>query len=353
MTTAPIAAAICTANEPTPPRGTDDEHVLPSPEMPVVSEGEERRLTSDRNRGRLLEAQAARLRRQRVGRHDRILGERSVTLPVHVVAGSNPLDMRSDGNDPPGHVGGTNRLPRSPQPERQPHHERVAGHEMIHPRADRRCVDLHQNLAVVDLGSVDLDQFEDVGAPVSGLDDGLHRAVLGRVVLATGMANLRSAVVSTSDGADCSEPVARGLGPVRLDIESKRYEHMFVFDVTSWYPFPMSKAPGATLVDPSAGIEVVDDVFDSAAGHLNAQHGRLVSAAVWMLDHVDQWQGDGLWTPEAYVRWRTGVAPATASKIVDVARAGRRVPRLRGRLAARRVVARPDRADHTPRARLV
>ena len=63
-----------------------------------------------------------------------------------------------------------------------------------------------------------------------------------------------------------------------------------------------------------------DDVFDSAAGHLNAQHGRLVSAAVWLLDHVEQWQGDGLWTPEAYVRWRTGVAPATASKIVDVAR---------------------------------
>ena len=82
----------------------------------------------------------------------------------------------------------------------------------------------------------------------------------------------------------------------------------------------MSKAPGATLVDPSAGIEVVDDVFDSAAGHLNAQHGRLVSAAIWMLDHVDQWQGDGLWTPEAYVRWRTGVSPATASKIVDIAR---------------------------------
>ncbi len=82
----------------------------------------------------------------------------------------------------------------------------------------------------------------------------------------------------------------------------------------------MSNEPGATLVDPSAGIEVVDDVVDSAAGHLNAQHGRLVSAAVWMLDHVDQWQGDGLWRPEAYVRWRTGVAPATASKIVDIAR---------------------------------
>ena len=88
----------------------------------------------------------------------------------------------------------------------------------------------------------------------------------------------------------------------------------------------MSKAPGETLVDPSARIEVVDDVLDSAAGHLNAQHGRLVSAAIWMLDHVVQWQGDGLWTPEAYVRWRTGVAPATASKIVDVARRAAEFP---------------------------
>jgi hypothetical protein len=42
----------------------------------------------------------------------------------------------------------------------------------------------------------------------------------------------------------------------------------------------------------------VDDVFSSTAGHLNAQHARLVSTAVWMLDNVREWQGDGLWTPE-------------------------------------------------------
>ena len=77
---------------------------------------------------------------------------------------------------------------------------------------------------------------------------------------------------------------------------------------------------GLSLVDRSADIATVDDVLDSAAGHLNAQHGRLVSAAIWMFDHTIDWQGDGLWTPEAYLRWRTGVAPATASKVVDVAR---------------------------------
>lgn len=83
----------------------------------------------------------------------------------------------------------------------------------------------------------------------------------------------------------------------------------------------MEDRSGAALVEPSADIGVVDDVLDSAAGHLDAQHGRLVSAAVWMLEHVDAWQGDGLWTPEAYLRWRTGLATATAPKVLDVAAA--------------------------------
>jgi hypothetical protein len=73
------------------------------------------------------------------------------------------------------------------------------------------------------------------------------------------------------------------------------------------------------LVESSAGIALVDDVLSSTAGHLNAQHGRLVSAAVWMLDNVSEWQGDGLWTPDAYIRWRTGVSQTTATKVVAVA----------------------------------
>ena len=81
----------------------------------------------------------------------------------------------------------------------------------------------------------------------------------------------------------------------------------------------MGQVSGNTLVESSADIGFVDDVFSSAAGHLNVQHARLVSAAVWMLDNVREWQGDGLWTPEAYVRWRTGVSQATATKIVAVA----------------------------------
>ncbi|MFK7917055.1 MAG: DUF222 domain-containing protein [Ilumatobacter sp.] len=88
----------------------------------------------------------------------------------------------------------------------------------------------------------------------------------------------------------------------------------------------MSEVLGDTLVDDSAVIGAVDDVFASAAGHLNVQHARLVSAAVWMLDNVGSWQGDGLWTPGAYVRWRTGVSQATAAKIVAVAQRSAELP---------------------------
>jgi len=88
----------------------------------------------------------------------------------------------------------------------------------------------------------------------------------------------------------------------------------------------MGEVSGDTLVSASADMRLVDNVFSSAAGHLNVQHARLVSAAVWMLDNVREWQGDGLWTPEAYIRWRTGISPATATKIVDVAKRAAEFP---------------------------
>lgn len=67
-------------------------------------------------------------------------------------------------------------------------------------------------------------------------------------------------------------------------------------------------------------LSEVEELFDAAAGYLNAQHARLVSATAWLLEHVDEWQGDGVWTPEAYVAWRTGVSRSTATKIVNIAR---------------------------------
>ena len=83
---------------------------------------------------------------------------------------------------------------------------------------------------------------------------------------------------------------------------------------------------GAALVQAADDLALVGTVFDSASGHLNAQHARIVSGAVWMLDNVSTWQGDGVWTPEAYVRWRTGISQATASKVVDIARRSKEFP---------------------------
>jgi hypothetical protein len=73
-------------------------------------------------------------------------------------------------------------------------------------------------------------------------------------------------------------------------------------------------------MDRMAWESEADASFDEIAGHLNALHGRMVATAAWLLAHPTEWQGDGVWTPEAYVCWRTGVSRPTASKVVDVAR---------------------------------
>ncbi len=69
-----------------------------------------------------------------------------------------------------------------------------------------------------------------------------------------------------------------------------------------------------------ATIEQTDVLLDDVAGHLNAQHGRLVDAAVWLLANEIEWAGEGVWKPEQYLAWRTGISPATARRVVAVAR---------------------------------
>lgn len=98
-----------------------------------------------------------------------------------------------------------------------------------------------------------------------------------------------------------------------------------------------------------------DEAFDDIAGHLNALNARMVVTARWLLDNPTEWQGDGVWTPEAYICWRTGIARATASKIVDIARRSADLPETiatmrRGELSLDQVapIARhaPGWADH-------
>jgi hypothetical protein len=63
----------------------------------------------------------------------------------------------------------------------------------------------------------------------------------------------------------------------------------------------------------------LDDELNTIAGHLNAQHARLVDATVKLLAFPDRWQGDGVWTAEQYLCWRVGLAPTRARQIVTIA----------------------------------
>jgi len=63
----------------------------------------------------------------------------------------------------------------------------------------------------------------------------------------------------------------------------------------------------------------VNALLDDVAGHLNAQHGRLIDVAVWLRDNPLAWQGDGVWTVAQFLAWRCGVSPATARNVVQAA----------------------------------
>ena len=63
----------------------------------------------------------------------------------------------------------------------------------------------------------------------------------------------------------------------------------------------------------------VDALLDEVAGHLNAQHGRLIDLSVWLLANPLEWQGDGVWTVAQFLAWRCGVSAATARSVADAA----------------------------------
>ncbi|MDX2381683.1 MAG: DUF222 domain-containing protein [Acidimicrobiia bacterium] len=65
---------------------------------------------------------------------------------------------------------------------------------------------------------------------------------------------------------------------------------------------------------------VLDEELNVIAGHLNAQHARLVDATIELLANPIRWQGPGVWTPEQYLCWRVGLATSRAGQIVDIAR---------------------------------
>ena len=72
----------------------------------------------------------------------------------------------------------------------------------------------------------------------------------------------------------------------------------------------------------------VDALLDDVAGHLNAQHGRLIDLTVWLLANPFEWQGDGGWTAAQFLAWRCGVSASTAAQHRRGRRAGQRAARV-------------------------
>ncbi len=76
-------------------------------------------------------------------------------------------------------------------------------------------------------------------------------------------------------------------------------------------------------VDPAAEVEAE---LNDVAGHLNAQHGRLVDLTVRLLADKSLWQGPGVWTMAQYLAWRVGVSPHRARQIVTIAERADELP---------------------------
>ena len=89
-----------------------------------------------------------------------------------------------------------------------------------------------------------------------------------------------------------------------------------------------SGGAGATPTGPVDAIDgsSFESLLDDVAGHLNAQHGRLIDLTVWLLAHPEEWQGDGLWTPNQYLAWRCGIGPALASNVIAAAERAAELP---------------------------
>ena len=52
----------------------------------------------------------------------------------------------------------------------------------------------------------------------------------------------------------------------------------------------------------------LDEELNEVAGHLNAQHARLVTITAELLEDPGAWAGEGVWTVERYLAWRAGVS---------------------------------------------
>jgi hypothetical protein len=70
----------------------------------------------------------------------------------------------------------------------------------------------------------------------------------------------------------------------------------------------------------------IDAVLDEVAGHLNAQHARLVDVAVRLLADDRLWAGPGVHSVTQFLAWKTAVTPARARQLVAIAERAAELP---------------------------
>ena len=126
----------------------------------------------------LLEAESGRLRHEVVLCRNRVLGEGTRAPAENVVTSPKLRHSLPDRLDCPRDVRPRNAVLRLAQSGRHPHEVRRARHDDHVTDVDGRCTDADQDLAVADLGSVDVPALKDVGRAVPVLNDCLHRGLL-------------------------------------------------------------------------------------------------------------------------------------------------------------------------------
>jgi len=82
------------------------------------------------------------------------------------------------------------------------------------------------------------------------------------------------------------------------------------------------ESAGATFL----GIEQIDAGLNEVAGHVNAQHARLVDLTVALLADESAWAGPGVYRAEQYLAWKTGLSLTRAKQIVTIARRATELP---------------------------
>jgi hypothetical protein len=144
-------------------RGAVDQDLVSRPRVCHIAQPHQGGVAGQRDRGRLLETEVGRLRLDQVVRRAHVLGERSVDLAVHLVAGTEPGHCRADRLHPSGEVGAPDLHPGAAEPERHAGHVRVAPHGVPVPGIERGGVNPNQHLGAGGHRLVDVVEPQDVG----------------------------------------------------------------------------------------------------------------------------------------------------------------------------------------------